>query len=112
MKVSELEGAQLDYWAGCAVGKKVVFDQFGITYAKAHFLSKEPTCWSPSKFWEQGGPIIEREKICLEHDGCYALIDGDRDGLTFREEGPTILVAAMRAFVARKYGETVPDKDE
>lgn len=63
----------------------------------------------PSTAWEHGGPIIEREYIALE------LLDGEwcawapgpqrADGGDGR--GPTPLIAAMRAYVAGKFGERI-----
>ena len=60
--------------------------------------------WQPSELWEQGGPIIERERIELEHDGAiwWARIKADDDF-----DGTTPLIAAMRCYVAMKLGDTV-----
>ena len=54
--------------------------------------------------WAQGGPIIERERIELEHDGhaWWARIKADED-----YTGPTPLIAAMRCYVASKLGDEV-----
>jgi hypothetical protein len=65
----------------------------------------------PSTHWNQGGPIIEREKLELVLDGngwgvpewSYDEVDGHK------ATGPTPLVAAMRAFVAGKFGDVVDD---
>jgi hypothetical protein len=59
-------------------------------------------CYSDE--WEQGGPIIERERVelvCLWPD----LWSANPRGL--EQHGPTPLVAAMRAFVASKFGEEI-----
>lgn len=67
---------------------------------------------SPSQAWSVGGPIIERERIetrfdvdqwhsVLEHP---ARADGVQRSF---QSGPTPLVAAMRAYVVSKFGETV-----
>lgn len=64
--------------------------------------------------WSQGGPIIEREEICLG-------IDSDDGGKEWEAQpawygkkrfGPTPLIAAMRCFVASKLGEEVDVPDE
>jgi len=57
-----------------------------------------------STSWEDGGPIIERERIELEHDGAiwWARIKADDDF-----DGTTPLIAAMRCYVASKLGDTV-----
>lgn len=72
--------------------------------------------WSPSTDWSQGGPIIEREEICLEiHEGRHTRaafynmrtnFDGKAKGYG-HAFGPTPLVAAMRCFVASKLGDEV-----
>ena len=63
----------------------------------------------PSTAWEHGGPIIARERIALEFlDGewCAWAPSPQRpdcgDG-----RGETPLVAAMRAYVASRFGETI-----
>ena len=58
--------------------------------------------YDPAGDWAQGGPIIERERIELEHDGFtwWARIKADDD-----HTGTTALIAAMRCYVARKLGD-------
>lgn len=75
-----------------------------------------PPSYSPSSKWDQGGPIIERERICFlcstmllpeaepQHWVAKRAADWHKDT---RGEGPTQLIAAMRAYVASKFGETV-----
>jgi hypothetical protein len=62
----------------------------------------------PSSVWEDGGPIIERERILLDphpdsdpEEPWLAAIGRDY------HYGPTPLVAAMRAYVASKFGGEV-----
>ena len=59
--------------------------------------------------WAQGGPIIERERIELEHDGFqwWARIRADEDF-----SGPTPLIAAMRCYVASVLGDEVDVPEE
>lgn len=80
--------------------------------------------YSPSTNWDQGGPIIEREKISLVRYGdsfttmweafsyCDAhYIDsspGDGSGI----DGPTPLIAAMRVYVASKLGDEIDVPEE
>ncbi len=66
---------------------------------------------SPSSDWAMGGPIIERERITVlpAHD-MVSLSDWRASTdrlLTTQHEGPTPLIAAMRAFVASKLGDEV-----
>jgi hypothetical protein len=70
--------------------------------------------------WSQGGPIIERERICLTRprwDGWWTALltyeDRSFDGITSVEfDGPTPLIAAMRCFVASRLGDTIDIPEE
>ena len=108
MKTSELSGAALD-WAVAQIELRAndpetnelmvtVGDDNGWTYR-------------PSTDWAQGGPIIEREAISLCWEGTVwvgSLFDAQADNkYEFNQSGPTPLIAAMRAHVASKLGETV-----
>ena len=92
MKTSELTGAALDW----AVTKCEGFDH--------KVTSSEWGMWGWATDWAQGGPIIERERIELEHDGFiwWARIKADEE-----YSGPTPLIAAMRCYVASKLGDTI-----
>jgi len=67
--------------------------------------------------WAQGGPIIEREEIALEPmthdkygDGWLATrVEGPAICMEF---GPTMLIAAMRCYVASKLGDEVEVPEE
>lgn len=102
MDVSELTGLELDRWVANAKG-----EAFGACY---------------STDWSHGGPIIEREQIATwpagnegwralhpkNLDGAY-LYGGVIDAGSFDGTGgPTPLIAAMRAYVASKFGDEVP----
>ena len=69
-------------------------------------------CPTFSTDWSQGGPIIEREGIDIEH---YSLPHkGWMAGIINKaqEYGPAPLIAAMRCFVASKLGDEVDVPDE
>jgi hypothetical protein len=75
--------------------------------------------FKPSTDWAQGGPIIERERISIEHmagagDGGTDVWVATRiENPAFSEEqGATPLIAAMRCFVASKLGDEVDVPDE
>lgn len=68
---------------------------------------------APTVIWEQGGPIIEREKIELippkddsDPDWMAVWLNSD-DAEAGIQNGPTLLVAAMRCYVASKLGDVV-----
>jgi hypothetical protein len=119
MKTAELTGALLGYWVAKAEGlahPKVeggdCVVEFGYTFR-------------PYDDWAQGGPIIERERINVlevaewsepgvppDHWRWTASLDNDTGYYGFtgkRQEGPTPLIAAMRAYVASKFGDEVAD---
>ena len=113
MKVSELEGASLDYLVARAIRSIYVE---GWPHLPTRPYSTE---------WQHGGPIIEREKMYLgpthlgrdesgryKYDGNWAAAYTDPAHWKSNElcmEGLTPLIAAMRCFVASKYGTEVPD---
>lgn len=95
--VSELTGAKLDEWVGKAYGNNVAAHPWG-----------GPTSYSTD--WTVAGPIIERERIEVSPsvtpgDSSWSAWAYGRGVIYF---GPTPLVAAMRAFVATRFGPTVP----
>lgn len=110
MKVYELEGAWLDYWVAKAEGINVE-----MLRAKngSPSIVREPKpggqWFNFSTDWSQGGPIIERERIDVtaHENGNDWVAQSDSEWRWF--VGPTPLIAAMRCFVASKFGEEVPD---
>jgi hypothetical protein len=104
LKTSELTGAALDWAvAKCELGEAIneVDDP--------HFYSTD---------WAQGGPIIEREWLdvtpwpnesredmrwhCQQHDTAN----------DFAQYGPTLLIAAMRCYVASRVGDEIELPEE
>ena len=64
--------------------------------------------------WAEGGPIIEREMIWLGSDGIggFDARIYEPDEEPWQEFGPTMLIAAMRCYVASKLGDTVEIPEE
>lgn len=62
-----------------------------------------------STVWSQGGPIIERIATKVEDYGDEIGVEGVNAPEMF---GPTILVAAMRCYVASQMGEEVEIPEE
>ena len=122
MKVSELAGAQLDYWVARAQGwsfgpphKTLECDVWRDN--KGEITGTIPAqAYEPSTNWGQGGPIMERERIFVEPSNferegkVFAYVDiGDE--MPPGEYGDTYLVAGMRCYVGSKFGDTVPDEE-
>jgi hypothetical protein len=110
-KVAELEGALLDAVVAMALG-----DGYGWNEHHAFTTYKngsQKDAFSPSSRWDDGGPIIERERIevsAVDRDQVYGPTtwNGFADGVGgFMASGPTPLIAAMRAYVASKFGDEV-----
>ena len=77
-----------------------------------------PQHWQPSTDWAQGGPIIERENLCVgrkhQADTNYCEVNDPAVDCWARTTaggylsyGPTLLIAAMRCYVASKLGMQV-----
>jgi hypothetical protein len=104
MKTSELTGAQLDWAvAQCEAEHSVAatYDDWTQTWP---FYSIN---------WEQGGPIIERERIAVEFlqwddiDCTLPIWTSYKFFTDYEGQGPTPLIAAMRCYVASKLGDEV-----
>jgi hypothetical protein len=119
IKTTELTDAALD-WAVCeATGLLAAYPRVRKDFA-LQWPSTGNQHLHPSTDWSQGGPIIEREKIDLNH---YRLADKTAmweasgsigaKGAGYRYAvGPTPLIAAMRCYVASKLGEEVEVPEE
>ena len=115
-KVSELTGSLLDAAVAKAEGLPVhpgrgrfmVVDSIETVYADQI---------APSRLWEHGGPIIEREAINIAPVFFDDLVEFAPFTVDYweavdtrrgrRHQGPTPLIAAMRAFVASRLGDEV-----
>lgn len=110
MKTAELSGAALDW----AVAKCELDDKLSIYFDES---TGEPLChddwpdnqmFQPSTDWAQGGPIIERENMCVNRDDSSDEWEAHRSGDDFGVYwGSTPLIAAMRCYVASKLGDEV-----
>jgi hypothetical protein len=117
MKTSELTGVALD-WAVAKCEGATDFESDGITlgFKLDGILKVLAAGWAPSMSyhpstnWAQGGPIIERERLCVYDLGGDAW--GSDDNLASRSSGPTVLIAAMRCYVASKLGDEIEIPEE
>ncbi len=106
MRVTELTLDQLDEWVARAQGVSVYREGDVLVYVASPRMP--PRRWSPTRFWSQGGPLIESARMDLNWDT-------EGNGRWFASlapdvltEGETILEAAMRAIVAARFGEELP----
>jgi hypothetical protein len=118
MNVADLEGPLLDYWVArvAQLPKPRVDDGF--------CWIEEPACdgdpagaleaaFAPSTDWTHGGPVIERALICIGYSEAHAWGAGPTgEAPHFRAYGATPLVAAMRFYVANRFGSQVPDEEQ
>ena len=111
MKTAELKYRALDWAVAKAKGKTVFISKQGKLMA-ANYGDFNPKhgapWWNPSTNQSQGGLIIDREDIAVwpdaEEGGWFASSGGGR-GADYK--GPTLLIAAMRCYVASKLGDEV-----
>lgn len=115
VKTNELSGAALDWAVAKCEGRQEpeVVNNFAVawyTWPNTHY----------STDWAQGGPIIEREGLCVEYmagagDGgldvwvAEVLHEDRKYGgvMSSAGQGQTPLLAAMRCYVASKLGDEV-----
>jgi hypothetical protein len=112
MKTSELMGSKLDWAVATALHLNIT----GVT--SVVYVNRK--VFIPSVYWEQGGPIIESERIDVlgmvrgEAGPWTACLRKKDEAPPWRHitEGPTPLIAAMRCFVASRLGDTVDIPEE
>ena len=101
IKVSEATLTQLDWMVG-----KCEYMRHSL---ESDFCGRVGYAWDYSTNWAKGGPIIEREEICVLAP-VRGLWRGRKEGRT--QYGPTPLIAAMRCYVASKLGDTIEVPEE
>jgi hypothetical protein len=110
LKTSELQGAVLDWAVAKCEGKTKLYqirrgDSRVIdTDHPEYFEQYKRQHDEYSTDWAQGGPIIEREGITVRRY-TDALWDASIGRLDYVADGPTPLIAAMRCYVASKFGD-------
>lgn len=118
-KTDELDGDFLDSAVAQALGLAAIPGQ-----PNGYFYWDSPTngassgFFNPSRSWDHGGPIIERERIDISapeewaederwYAGMYQGRDAMHSHMAHESRGYTPLIAAMRAFVSSKFGSEV-----
>jgi hypothetical protein len=111
MKVSELTGAQLDYWVARAAGSEGRIVKSHSHCNADYFEYASGTPYRPSTHWAHGGPLIEKNRFAVSpfyyKNNMWAVTDAD-DGIL--SEGETPLQAICREVVRAKFGDEVPDE--
>ena len=108
MKVADLTAPELDYWVGKAEGLKVVRDWIiGDEKRCVTDIDAVLELYEPSTNWSDGGPIIEREGLDIgrNSNGEWWSIKPYDKVIKPQGTGPTPLIAAMRCYVAYKFGD-------
>lgn len=124
IKVSELEGAALDWAVAKCEGIEVEYGIWRTLWRVDKNVWGDRRClqgddghsYFPARDWEQGGPIIERENILLNPQYPWwastmrHIAALNTNSLIYT--GPTPLVAAMRCYVASKLGDEIEVPEE
>ena len=119
LKTSELTGRALNWVVAQAQGMHVEFNKYyqdaveiivpedDIEYDNDGYPISQ--IYSPATNWSDGGWIIEHEGISIARMGKYSWSEWGAvlNDFEFDEEGPTPLIAAMRCYVASKFGDEV-----
>lgn len=127
IRTEHLIGAALDWAVAKSEGHTLTTDGISQLVKREGLLAiigpvtagGRPCGYSPSSYGNNGVPIIDRHGIATRKDmktgNWYAMLSSDLDlgdGMTVewserRFNGPTMLIAAMRCYVASKLGEEV-----
>lgn len=132
---NELTGLALDWAVATVEGYELTTDGVSALVKRGRELLALGPCtmgqgipcgYSPSTYWDQGGPLIDRDKICLsfhEHNPSHTVSSPDHWFASKRHFGrhhqagrsyalgDTALIAAMRCFVAIALGPEVDVPD-
>lgn len=106
IKTSELTGSALDWAVAQCEGRTDRFWMNDSIYG----------CYSPSRYWGLGGPIIDREKISTWPDDASTEWLAEYRFRRARDDdyfaGPTLLIAGLRCYVASKLGDEIDAPEE
>ncbi len=123
VKTSELYGPALD-WAVAKCDQPQWSDEDARLW-----VQDDEYQYTPSTDWDEGGPIIEREGICISKrysplslekkpatpvtDWSAGYFEAPHSALEHHAQfGPTPLIAAMRCYCCAKLGDTVEIPEE
>lgn len=101
VKTDELSGAALDW----AVAKVEGYDLMKHPFRRAFIDGVGHVDYRPSTDWSQGGPLIEEYRVAIDYRALSKTWDAYCSGWMNGCETP--LIAACRAIVAARLGDTV-----
>lgn len=107
IKTAELAGNALAWAVGMAEGYELSL--YGVDpsiRAKVPGLGIHAP-WKPHYYWNQGGPIIEREKLVIAYEYATERWQSYLQSEGAMYYGPTPLIAAMRCYCVSKLGDEV-----
>jgi hypothetical protein len=113
LKTAGLEGKALDYMVWLAERGERPIPGLSVASWAADYGGE----FFPSSDWQQGGPIIERQRLEVHprsdagRGNHWGALPIDNEDWSCFMRGPTPLIAAMRAYVASKFGEEVEVPD-
>lgn len=105
--INNLSLVKLDILVAEALGIDVFYPENNNKLSYIPQANMAPREWAPSRFWSQGGPLIQKYKIDLnwgweETNEWTASIEPD-----INVQGNTVLEAAMRALVCLELADLV-----
>ncbi|RYF76653.1 MAG: DUF2591 domain-containing protein [Comamonadaceae bacterium] len=114
MKTAELQGSQLDFWVAKAEGLEPAqgrdFPSGDFTWQPTVGTARMAKDLRFSSDWSIGGLIVERARLNVTASGGPTRwVAWAGQGIATTYPGETALVAAMRAYVGRKFGDEVAD---
>ena len=112
MKTSDLIGPALDWAVEVAKAGGVMEPTVNYWLEKWVDPERRYLCESCSTSWNQGGPIIERERIsvevtCMGSGFEWSARCDPMENASYGEYGPTPLIAAMRCYCCAKLGDEI-----
>lgn len=113
VKTADLSGYALDWAVAKVEGIRLEFSRAAGFWHPADW--PDLVEWAPSTDWGQCGPLIEERRLeIIENEDGWAAVKGWICGEIYQmyPVGETHLVAACRAIVAEKLGDTVQVPEE
>jgi len=114
MKTNELTGAALDWAVAKCEQNELAMERVRFPKKMAYY-----NAYSPTTYWDQGGAIIQREGINIRKGNQMYFPQGNEKGdyyeplwLAGKQHGQTPLIAAMRCYVASRFGDEINIPEE